>query len=196
MAMLRIVLINFVFFQDARSHFRQLLSESSQKIDNLAKKLGSCVERARPYYEARIRSKELQSETQKAALRFKRATGSHLAAKEMVRLAEEGLQKQDKIFDPAWQEMINHSTSRVNEAELERVTSEREHQIASRAYNDSEKLVSQLHQQLKRSIVKARLVTPFILYEKVDSILLIYNPVEPASPQYLALNMLINLTFQ
>lgn len=157
-----------MFLQDARSHFRQLLSESSQKIDNLAKKLGSCVERARPYYEARIRSKELQSETQKAALRFKRATSSHLAAKEMVRLAEEGLQKQDKIFDPAWQEMINHSTSRVNEAELERVTSEREHQISSRAYSDSEKLVSQLHQQLKRSIVKARLVTPLILYEKAD----------------------------
>lgn len=123
--------------------------------------MGTCVERARPYYEARIRAKELQYETQKAALRFERTTSAHLAAKEMVRLAEDGLQKEGRIFDPAWQEMLNHSTTRVNDTERERVVSEREHQRTSSAYNESEQLVLQLHQQLKRSIVKARFVCLF-----------------------------------
>jgi len=104
----------------------------------------------------------LQLETQKAALKFERATSSHMAAKEMVRLAEEGLQKDGKIFDSAWQEMLNHSTIRVNECERERVLGQKEHERTSKAYNKSEQLIMQLHQQLKRSIVKARFVSAFV----------------------------------
>lgn len=96
------------------------------------------------------------SETQKAALKYERASASHMAAKEMVQLAEEGLQQEGRTFDPAWQEMLNHSTTKVNEAERERILSEQEHEKMSKAYNDSEQLVAQLHRQLKRSIVKAR----------------------------------------
>ena len=132
------------------------MSDSSQKIAELAKKLGACVERARPYYEARVRAKQLQSETQKAALRYERASSFHMAAKEMVRLAEEGLEKEGNIFDNSWQEVLNHSTIRVNGCERERVFQQLEHQRTSQAYNKCEQLVSQLHKQLKRSIIKAR----------------------------------------
>jgi hypothetical protein len=45
--------------QEARAAFRQLLCESTVRIDNLAKKLGACVDRARPYYEARMKAKEV-----------------------------------------------------------------------------------------------------------------------------------------
>jgi hypothetical protein len=45
--------------QEARATFRQLLCESTVRIDNLAKKLGACVDKARPYYEARMKSKEV-----------------------------------------------------------------------------------------------------------------------------------------
>ena len=45
--------------QDARASFRQTLSESTQKLDVLAKKLGSCLEKARPYYDARVKAKEV-----------------------------------------------------------------------------------------------------------------------------------------
>ena len=44
---------------DARASFRQTLSESTQKLDVLAKKLGSCVEKARPYYDARVKAKDV-----------------------------------------------------------------------------------------------------------------------------------------
>ncbi|XP_067137847.1 SH3 domain-binding protein 5-like isoform X1 [Centruroides vittatus] len=150
---------------EARSNFRLLLSESSQKINQLTGKLGSCIEKARPYYDARIRAKEIQAESQKAALRYERASSAHTVAKEMVHLAEEGLQKEGRTFDPAWQEMLNHATKRVNEAEIERVRSEREHQETSLAYNEAEQMVLHLHQELKRAIVKSSLSTRRSLLE-------------------------------
>lgn len=101
--------------QDARANFRLLLTESSQRINQIAAKLGNCIDRARPYYEARMRAKELQQETQKAALRFERASSAHTAAKEMVKLSEEGLCKEGRTFDPAWQEMLNHATMKVRQ---------------------------------------------------------------------------------
>lgn len=47
------------YFQDARASFRQALTDSTYKLDTLAKKLGSCVEKARPYYDARHKAKEV-----------------------------------------------------------------------------------------------------------------------------------------
>jgi len=48
--------------------------------------------------------------TQNATLRYERACSQLAAAKEMVNLAEQGYFKQTQQFDPAWQEMLNHST--------------------------------------------------------------------------------------
>lgn len=41
----------------------------------MSKKLGSCIERARPYYEALEIAKSAQQECQKAAVQFQRANG-------------------------------------------------------------------------------------------------------------------------
>lgn len=112
-----------------------------------------------------MRAKELQNETQKAAVRFERAVSAHLAAKEMVSLSEEGLSEKGRIFDPAWQEMLNHATSRVNAAEEERSSSEFEHLRTSKAYNDAETVVNLLTSKLKRSIAKARYVKQFSCFD-------------------------------
>ncbi|XP_055929059.1 SH3 domain-binding protein 5-like isoform X4 [Argiope bruennichi] len=90
---------------EARANFRLLLSESSVRVNQLANKLGACVEKARPYYEARMHAKQ------------------------------------------------------VNEAESERVLSQHEHQKTSLAYNEAEKIVQHLHQELRKSIVKSSLST-------------------------------------
>lgn len=95
-----------VDLDEARNHFRQLLYESTIRIDNCAKKLGSCIEKARPYYDARLKAKEALQETQKAAVNFERANSAHAAAKEMVYLAEEGLKTEGRTFDHAWQVRI------------------------------------------------------------------------------------------
>ena len=55
----------------------------------------------------------LQIEAQRAAARFEKASSQHEAAKEMVLLAEEGYIERGMPFDQAWQEMLNHSTTRV-----------------------------------------------------------------------------------
>lgn len=41
--------------------FRQLLTDSTHRIDMLAKRLGKCVEHSRPYYDARIYAKQVVS---------------------------------------------------------------------------------------------------------------------------------------
>ncbi|KAK3927751.1 SH3 domain-binding protein 5-like [Frankliniella fusca] len=145
-----------VDLDDARCKFRQLLCDTTLQVDALGKKLGSCVERARPYYDARMKAKEALLETQKAAVQFERANSAHTAAKEMVFLAEEGLKTEGRTFDHAWQEMLNHATMRVNETEMERTTTEAEHRKTSQIYQDAERKVQQLQKDLKRSIAKSR----------------------------------------
>lgn len=56
----------------------------------------------------------------------------------------------------------------MNEAESERVLSQHEHQKLSSAYNDAEKIVQKLHQELKKSIVKSRYI--FNIFYFADSL--------------------------
>ncbi|XP_033336188.1 uncharacterized protein LOC117226196 isoform X2 [Megalopta genalis] len=145
-----------VDLDEARATFRELLCESTLKIDSLAKKLGTCIEKSRPYYDARFKAKEALQETQKAAIRFERANSQHAAAKEMVYLAEEGLRTEGRCFDHAWQEMLNHATARVNESEHERALSEAEHRHTTALYHKAEHEVQNLQRDLKRAIAKSR----------------------------------------
>ncbi|KAL5010027.1 hypothetical protein ScPMuIL_012332 [Solemya velum] len=141
---------------DARAAFRQSLSDATHKLNGLAKKLGVCVEKARPYYDSRMKAKEAHIETQKAALRFERACSMHEAAKEMVQLAEQGYMKREEPSDPAWQEMLNHATMKVNESEKERMESEEEHRKMTDNFKETENRVQKLQKDLKRAINKSR----------------------------------------
>ncbi|XP_057320895.1 SH3 domain-binding protein 5-like isoform X2 [Microplitis mediator] len=145
-----------VDLDEARATFRELLCESTMTIDNLSKKLGTCIEKSRPYYDARFKAKEALRDAQKAAIRFERANGQHAAAKEMVYLAEEGLRMEGRCFDHAWQEMLNHATERVNESEHERAISEAEHRHMTALYHNAEYTVQRLQSELKRSVTKSR----------------------------------------
>ncbi|XP_039298643.1 SH3 domain-binding protein 5 isoform X2 [Nilaparvata lugens] len=145
-----------VDLDEARAGFRSLLCESTARLDTVGRKLGSCVEKARPYYEARIKAKQALVETQLAAVKYERANSAHAAAKEMVYLAEEGLCTEGRTFDHAWQEMLNHATMRVNESERERTLSEAEHRRTSLTYQHAEIRVQHLQKDLKKSIIKSR----------------------------------------
>ena len=50
----------YLMLQEARAAFRQALTESTQKLNALSKKLGSCIQKARPYYDSRMRAKEVR----------------------------------------------------------------------------------------------------------------------------------------
>uniref|UniRef100_A0A146Y5L2 SH3 domain-binding protein 5 n=1 Tax=Fundulus heteroclitus TaxID=8078 RepID=A0A146Y5L2_FUNHE len=142
---------------DARSAYRKILTESARKLNAQSSQLGGCIEKARPYYEARRLAKEAQQETQKAALSYERAVSMHTAAREMVYVAEQGLMADGKnTLDPTWQEMLNHATSKVNEAEEERIRSEREHMRVTHACQEAEARVQTLQKSLKRVILKSK----------------------------------------
>ncbi|XP_069775449.1 SH3 domain-binding protein 5-like [Narcine bancroftii] len=141
---------------EARNTYRKILSESARKLNAQGSQLGNCIEKARPYYEARRQAKEAQQETQKAALRYERAASMHNAAREMVYVAEQGLMADRNRLDPTWQEMLNHATSKVNEAEEERLRSEREHQRVTQLCQQAEGRVRQLQKSLKRLILKSK----------------------------------------
>ncbi|NWH66768.1 3BP5L protein, partial [Geococcyx californianus] len=142
--------------QDARTAYRRILSESARKLNAQGSQLGNCIEKARPYYEARRLAKEAQQETQKAALRYERAVSMHNAAREMVFVAEQGVMADKNRLDPTWQEMLNHATWKVNEAEEERLRSEREHQRVTQLCQQAEAKVQALQKTLKRVIVKSK----------------------------------------
>lgn len=64
--------------QEANSTFRILLNESTRRLKLLSKKLGSCIEKARPFYEAQEKARLAQIECQAAAVKFQRANGKSL----------------------------------------------------------------------------------------------------------------------
>lgn len=45
--------------QEARTTYRRILQESARKLNTQGSHLGSCIEKARPYYEARRLAKEV-----------------------------------------------------------------------------------------------------------------------------------------
>ncbi|XP_061690733.1 SH3 domain-binding protein 5-like [Syngnathoides biaculeatus] len=141
---------------DARSSYRKILTDSARKLNAQGSQLGACIEKARPYYEARRQAKEAQQETQKAALRYERAVSMHTAAREMVYVAEQGLLADRNTMDPTWQEMLNHATAKVNEAEEERFRSEHEHQRVTQLCQDAEAKVQTLQKSLKKVILKSK----------------------------------------
>ncbi|XP_014666790.1 PREDICTED: SH3 domain-binding protein 5-like [Priapulus caudatus] len=142
----------------ANSVFRTTLSESSQQLKQLAKKLGKSVEKARPYYEARDVAFKAHREAQKAAIQFQRANSEHQAAKETIYLAEQRLLNMNdkRVFDSAWQEMINHATMKLNEAESAKLKNESDHQEKSAQFVTAEQRLYKLEKELRSAINKSR----------------------------------------
>lgn len=143
--------------EDSRQKFRAVLLEATVKLDEQVKKIGKAVEDSKPYWEARRAARQAQVEAQKATQEYQRAMENLRAAKETIALAEERLLEEDsRQFDSAWQEMLNHATQRVMEAEQSRTRSELEHRETATKYNAAISHMRQLEKKLKRTINKSR----------------------------------------
>uniref|UniRef100_A0A8C1YLG6 SH3 domain-binding protein 5 n=1 Tax=Cyprinus carpio TaxID=7962 RepID=A0A8C1YLG6_CYPCA len=143
--------------EDARQKFRSVLVEATLKLDELVKKIGKAVEESKPYWEARPIARQTQLEAQRSTQDFQRATEVLRAAKETIALAEQRLLEDDKRqFDSAWQEMLNHATQRVMEAEQIKTRSELLHKETAAKYTASMSHMKQLEKKLKRTINKSK----------------------------------------
>uniref|UniRef100_A0A1A8LSU1 SH3 domain-binding protein 5 n=2 Tax=Nothobranchius pienaari TaxID=704102 RepID=A0A1A8LSU1_9TELE len=143
--------------EDGRQKFRSVLVEATVKLDELVKKIGKPVEESKPYWEARRLARQAQLEAQKASQDFHRATEVLRAAKETISLAEQRLLEEDnRQFDSAWQEMLNHATQRVMEAEHTKTRSELLHKETAVRYSVATGCMKQLEKKLKRTISKSK----------------------------------------
>ncbi|XP_052872106.1 SH3 domain-binding protein 5 homolog [Anopheles cruzii] len=144
--------------EEANSTFRILMNESTRRLKLSSKKLGSCIEKARPYYESLEKAKVAQLECQAATLKYQRANEIHAAAKETVALAEQRFMSNSHEwqFDNAWQEMLNHATIKVMDAEKQKAESGAEHHRKAKVFEEAEKKVQQLEERYHRSILKSR----------------------------------------
>ncbi|KAF6018585.1 SH3BP5 [Bugula neritina] len=141
---------------EARARFRQTLSDSSSTLNSLLKKHKKSIEKSKTYYHKLGLAKKTQGEAQRAVVQFRRASSFYKAAKETISLAEQRLDDEGVQFDEAWQEMLNHSTIKMMDAEKEKVRSELEHHRKSQAYQELEKQVHKLGRSHKRSIATAK----------------------------------------
>ncbi|XP_047216354.1 SH3 domain-binding protein 5b [Girardinichthys multiradiatus] len=143
--------------EDSRQKFRLVLVEATVKLDELVKKIGKPVEESKPYWEARRLTRQAQLEAQKATHDFHRATEVLRAAKETISLAEQRLLEEDyRQFDSAWQEMLNHATQRVMEAEHTKTKSELLHKETAEKYTAAVACMKQLEKKMKRTISKSK----------------------------------------
>lgn len=144
--------------EEANATFRILLNESTRRLKVLSKKLGTCIEKSRPFHEAAEKARSAQIECQAAAVQFQRAHEHYAAAKETVALAEQRFMSgsHEWKFDNAWQEMLNHATIKVAAAEQHKTECNAEHQRRAAVFSAAEARASQLEDQLRRAVIKSR----------------------------------------
>jgi len=145
--------------EEANGLFRTLLSDSTHQLKAMSQKVGVAqIEKARPYFEALEIANKAQKECQSAATAYQRANGIHAAAKETIALAEERFLTNSSSwqFDNAWQEMLNHATMKVMEAEKAKTDSEAEHLQRAAFYTAAEQACQRLEKRLKKHVVKAQ----------------------------------------
>ncbi|XP_043270635.1 SH3 domain-binding protein 5 homolog [Venturia canescens] len=143
---------------EARTALEQLWSESTRRSKDISNKLGaSCIDRARCYYKAREVARQAQVQCQYQAQLFQRASEIHAAAKETVALAEARFlaHQHEWNFDQAWQDMLNHATIKVMDAENQKAECGREHHRRTALFHDADMKVQQLEEKYRRSIIKA-----------------------------------------
>ncbi|XP_023673441.1 SH3 domain-binding protein 5-like isoform X2 [Paramormyrops kingsleyae] len=100
---------------------------------------------------------EAQLEAQRATQDYQGAIEVLRAAKETIALAEQRLLEEDsRQFDSAWQEMLNHATQRVMEAEQTKTRSEKVHKETAAKYNAAIGHMKGLEKRLKRTISKSK----------------------------------------
>ncbi|KAF0301403.1 SH3 domain-binding protein 5 [Amphibalanus amphitrite] len=154
--------------EEANALFRTTLNNSTASLKLLSRRLGSAVEKARPYYEAREAARRTQLDCHWAAVQFQRASVLHQNARETIRLAEERfLPRQSDAdqppppspqyqFDSAWQELLNHATMKLLEAEQLKHASESEHLRRANTFAKAQAKLKHLERSLERSVARAR----------------------------------------
>ncbi|XP_028397721.1 SH3 domain-binding protein 5-like isoform X2 [Dendronephthya gigantea] len=141
---------------EAQQLYRQVFSSASEQLKHKHKKLGKCVDRARPFYLANRDARQAFKQQQEAAGNFERANEKYNSAKGKVADLERIMMNKSRAFDGALQELLNHATVEVMEAAKLKRQSSDSHQQASLTFQAAQKKVKELNKNLKGAILKSR----------------------------------------
>ncbi|KER19759.1 hypothetical protein T265_11553 [Opisthorchis viverrini] len=142
----------------ARATYQNTLTEHSSRLNAIGKRLGKCVQRARPYYDAKAKQAELTREIQRATERYNRAndllTASCQALSKLENATPTGTRQ---VGDVVSLEALNQCIFKVNEAKREALEAKEQHERLLATYNDTEKSIHNMERRLKMDIKKAQL---------------------------------------
>jgi tetrahydromethanopterin S-methyltransferase subunit G len=142
--------------EKANAKFRQLLTSTSGQLEVLGKRIGmSNIDRARPFYEALAIAQTAHRACLSAATQFSRANDLHAAAKS-TEVAITESKSNSKCLDSVLQEVLNHATLKVMEAEKLKKDSELTHRLRAEDFTKAESRVHELEKHLSREIEKSR----------------------------------------
>lgn len=154
--------------EDAKREYVNMMQDTDEQLTAMEKKLGACVEKSRPYYEARIDLNECKNKYLKAKFRFETAQELYVAAKNMQMYAEENLESFDHnstnpdsprnlgLDKESLTKMLEIAKIKVNETELSKHSSDIEQIEAGQIYELKKQRVEQMEKELKKFLEKSR----------------------------------------
>jgi len=77
--------------ENARLEYRKMMSEFSDRLKSEARRLGTCVERAKPLFESQRNMRHFQSEVQSLSIQYRKSQNLKETAKSMVKVAEHNM---------------------------------------------------------------------------------------------------------
>ncbi|KAF6776873.1 hypothetical protein AHF37_03172 [Paragonimus kellicotti] len=141
---------------EARANYHATLTDNTDRLKALGSRLGKCVRRARPYYEARQRQFELFQQIRIAAERYNKANDVFSVSRENFSRLEAINSEVGKTGNPDALDTINRCIAQVNSARQEVVASKIDHERLLDDYNESERVIHLLERRHKLDIEKAR----------------------------------------
>lgn len=164
--------------EESKREYLLTIQNAEDDLMLMEKKLGNCVEKSKPYYDARIELNDAKEKYAKAKIRFETAQELYVAAKRMQMYAEENLEtykletqsmhgmefdqiennknEYDHIDNPDLLKILDIAKIKVNETELAKQTSDLEQIEAYKFYEEKLIKVEELEKSLKKQIDKSR----------------------------------------
>ena len=143
--------------EEAKQLFINSRQRQLQRLEFLQKKLGACIMKAKPYYEAMEKTEKLQQEAQKTVQEYQRANSLYKTAKETLSVAENNLMTHE--IPDAWQEHISSTITKINTSKKNVDQAEDNHRKKTVEYQAAEEKCQLLEKELKKHIIKSQLVS-------------------------------------
>lgn len=144
--------------EEAKALFISSKKRQTQRLEYLQKKLGSCINKAKPYYESLKQTEQLQIETQKAVHEFQKANSLYKTAKETLTVAENSLESNESggQIPDEWQEHLSLIITKISLSKKAADQAEENHRNKALEFQNAEKRSQYLEKDLKGYILKSQ----------------------------------------